>query len=245
MSLRVAEVALDARTGGAEAVYTYSSPASVAVGSAHIISIGPRQHVGFVIRSYEADPADLGFDPARLKEIGPSVEGLSLPAASIELADFVSRETLCPFPVALSLAMPPGIKESIAQTWEWTGLEPGANLPTAQDEVLKVLREGRMVEGKTKRIPEGTRKVLSALAKAGLAKQGVILAQKAERKSETVGYRLVADTAAVEAFLTGPGKKRPAQAITVMAMQGSESALTKQEIKALAGVTDQTVKALM
>lgn len=245
MSLRVADVAIDARSAGAEAVYTYQVTRPTSPGSAHIVQLGPKRHVGFVVRCYDADPGALGFDPESLKPLGPRVDGLDIPEACIDLARFVSEETLCPFPVALSLAMPPGVKESIGQRWDATGLEPDARLPVAQDEVLRVLRSGPLSESRSKRLPAATLKNLRLLARLGLAQSSVVLLGKQERKAELVGFRLVADSEIVEAFLTGPGNRRPAQSVTVMALQGVESTLTRQEIKALAGVTDQTVKALI
>lgn len=245
MRLLVAEVALDVRTAGAEAVYTYSAPKGSEVGAAYLITLGPRREVGYVVAVREVEEEDLGFDPERLKPLGPRVVGLDLPPACIELARFVAEETLSPFPVALSLAMPPGARSAVARKWEATGLEPDSRLPVAQDEALRILQSGPLTESKAKKLPEGTRKAFAALVRAGLARQVVTLVQKAEKKAEEVGYRLVSDATVVEAFLTGPGKRRPAQSVTVMAMQGAESALTKREIRALAGVTDQTVKALL
>lgn len=245
MRLLVAEVALDVRTAGAGAVYTYSAPKGSEVGAAHLIALGPRREIGYVIAVREIEEDDLGFEVDRLKPIGPRVVGLDLPPACIELARFVAEETLSPFPVALSLAMPPGARSAVSRKWEATGLEPDGRLPVAQDEALRILREGSLSENKARKLPDGTRKALLALTRLGLARQVVALVQKNERKSEEVGYRLVSDTSAVESFLTGPGKRRPAQSVTVMAMQGAESALTKREIRALAGVTDQTVKALL
>ena len=58
--------------------------------------------------------------------------------------------------------------------------------------------------------------------------------------------RLTSDTARVEDFLVREGKKKPAQALTLMQLQtAAQSRLTAAEIKAMAGVTDTTIRALV
>jgi primosomal protein N' (replication factor Y) len=67
-----------------------------------------------------------------------------------------------------------------------------------------------------------------------------------ERRKAKEYYALTADSAQVEKFLQKEGAKKPAQALTLMRLQGAEnSLLTISEIKALAGVTETSVKALI
>ncbi|RYZ82567.1 MAG: hypothetical protein EOP04_21775, partial [Proteobacteria bacterium] len=57
--------------------------------------------------------------------------------------------------------------------------------------------------------------------------------------------RLTADAARIEAFMGKEGKRRPAQALTVMRLQDVERPhLTGSEIRELAGVTEATLRAL-
>lgn len=78
MTLRVADVAIDARQGGAEAVYTYQVFRPTSPGSAHIVQVGPKRHVGYVVRCYEAEGAELGFEPELLKPLGQRVDRKSV-----------------------------------------------------------------------------------------------------------------------------------------------------------------------
>ncbi len=246
--LLVAEVGLDARTAGAQAVYTYLASPDVSVGEARLVPLGPRRVLGYVLALREVDAAALGFPVEQLKALGPRVEGLGLPEPTLALIHEVARQTLSPVSLALGLAAPPGTRDRLVTTWEPTGAEPGETpLTTAQAEALRVLTEvGCLQDTKAKPIPQGSRSALRALERRGLARRGVRLAPRTERQRLSGLLRLTADTAKVEAFLRGPGKRKPAQAVTLMRLQGSESAaFSVEEVRALGGVTDQIVQALV
>jgi primosomal protein N' (replication factor Y) (superfamily II helicase) len=246
--LTVADVGIDSRSAGAHAVYTYAAPDGTEVGQAWLVPLGPRRAVGFVLAVRSVLPGELGFDAGQLKPLGSRIEGLSLPAVSVEMIAEVARQTLSPPAVALSVVAPPGASERLVTSWQATPAADGASgLTAAQDEVLRVLRsQGSVEESRAKPLPDGSRSALRALLRKGLVGSVVRLGVPTERHRLTGLLRLTADAAKVDAFLTGPGKRRPAQSVTLMRLQGSESAsFSVQEIKNLGGVTDQTIKALV
>lgn len=246
-TVRVADVALEARTGGAQALYTYRDERGAAVGEAYQVPLGTRQAIGYVVAIAERTPEDLGFEPKHLRPLGPRVEGLALPERLVSLIRFVAESTLSPFSVALSPATPPGANKRVVSSWS---LLPGtsAELAPAEREALRVLQDqgGILVETPGKPLLPGPRKTLQRLVAKGLVERTMTLALSVERHRLTGNLRLTSDSARIEKFLLSEGKRRPAQALTLMRLQGAESALfTPQEIKALAGVTDQTLRALV
>lgn len=246
MKLRVADVGLDSRTAGSDAVYSYAASPSTGVGEAYFVPLGPRRAIGFVLAVREVDPRDLGFDPNLLKPLGSRIHGLDLPTQTLELVHEVARQTLTPVSVCLSLAAPPGIRERLATEWRRTAIPAEGSLTASQRETLAVLESGPITERKGKPLSEGAIRTLRSLQRRGLVETVVSLIPLAERHRISGSLRLTPDSRKVDAFLTGPGRRRPAQAITLMRLQGSESAsFTAQEIKSLGGVTDQTIKALI
>ena len=243
---------LDSRTAGAQAIYTYRADPNhpPVAGQAYFVPLGPRRAIGFVLAVREVSPSGLGFPVTALKNLGVRIEDLELPASVLALVDEVARQTLCPVPVALSVAVPPSVKDRLVTTWRLAP-DPSSDaanaLTVAQTEILRILKEqGSAVDSKANPLPDGSKKSLRALEKKGLVVQTTALSRRMERQRLTGLYRLTPDRNKVEAFLTGPGKKRPAQAVTLMRLHGSESAsFSVQEIKSLGQVTDQTIKALV
>jgi len=211
------------------------------------VPLGPRRAIGFVLVVRSVKPEELGFSVGLLKGMGAKIVGLEMPAELLELVHEVARQTLAPVAVALSLAVPPSVKERLVTSWKRSGSHIAEALTTAQNETLRILDEqGEVSDSKTKPLPDGAKRSLRSLEKKGIVVQSVALSRQQERHRLTGLYRLTSDEAKVEAFLTGAGKKRPAQAVTLMRLQGSESAsFTVQEIKSLGSVTDQTIKALV
>lgn len=254
--VRVADVALDPRSGGADAVYTYRAEATTQIGDACFVPIGTRPSLGFVTDVYEATEAELGFGFDALKSLLGKVDNLDLPHAIVDLAKFVAAEYLCPLPVALTAATPPGVRERIVTAWslveapspEFTLTQDDPKLTPVQQEILRTLQDlgGILAETATKKIPPPTLKALKALQAKGLVEQRLRIQPYAERRKGKDYLALTADTAQLEHFLTHEGKRKPAQALTLMRLQGAEHAyLTPMEIKALAGVTETTIKALV
>ncbi len=246
-SVLVADVALDPRSVGADAIYTYLADESQALGDAVIVPIGTRSALGFIIAKRLVTERELGFPIEKLKPVNGTVEGLSLPPALIKLGQFVADEYLCSLPVAISPAVPPGVRDRLTTTWS---LEPGAaiqSLTPIQQEVVRTLEDtgGTIVETKAKPLPPQSLRALRTLRQKGVVSRSLRVALAAEkRKTETL--QLTGDDAIIEAFLRGEGKRKPAQALTIMRLQTADHAqLTAIEIKALAGVTDATIRALV
>lgn len=241
---RVVDVALDPRNGGAEAVYTYRHAPGLGVGEAVFVPLGPRVALGFVVRDYGVDEETLGF---ALKDVAGRVEGLALPKPLVELCRETAEETLCPLPVALSAATPPGVRERLVAHWEAVAGPLPDDLKPLERETLRVLREeGPREEGRGKKVAAGVARALRALRKRGLVRQTLRLAGAAERRKVPDLLRLTAQVERVEAFLHKEGRRKPAQALVLMKMQEAERmGLTAPEIKAMAGVTDATLKALV
>jgi primosomal protein N' (replication factor Y) len=260
----VADVAIDPRAGGSEAIYTYRAEGDLAVGDACFVPLGNRSTLGFVTAVYETTEEDLGFDFDSLRSIRERVDDLSLPAELIELAVFVASEYLCPLTVALTAATPPGIRDRIVSGWtivssfadkslfgaplQQEGKAYDGPLTPAQREVLRTLQDsgGSITETPSKKLPAAMQKALKLLQGKGLVRQSLKIAPFAERRKSAGLLRITADAARVERFLTEEGKKKPAQALTLMRLQLADAgaALAAGEIKALAGVTDSTIKAL-
>ena len=245
--MRVVDVALDPRNGGAEAVYTYRWAPGLAVGEAVFVPLGPRVALGFVVRDHHVDEEALGF---KLKDVAGRVEGLALPKALVALCREVAEETLSPLPVALSAATPPGVRERLVSHWEATNapLPSGAEeLRPLERETLRLLREqGPKSETKGKKLEPGVLRALKSLRKQGLVRQTLRMQDASERRKTPDLLHLTGDAQRVEAFLKKEGRRKPAQALVLMKMQEAErTALTAPEIKAMAGVTDATLKALV
>ncbi len=247
-TVRVADVAIDPRSGGADALYTYLVEGVVTEGDAVFVPVGAQTNLGFVTSVYEATEQDLGFPISKLKPITGCVQGLSLPTAVVELAKYIAAEYLCTLPVSLGAATPPGVKDRLVTAWT---LEPHSSdeiLTAMQSEIVRVMTEsgGILVDQKGKRIEAASLRSLRLLRARGIVSQSLQILPFPEKKKGDLLLQLTSDTARIEDFLKKEGKRKPAQALTLMNMQGAESArLTPSEIKALAGVTETTIKALL
>lgn len=238
------DVAVDVRTAGAEAVYTYRATPGCGLGQAVLVPLGPRTVIGYVIRCWDAEPHELGF---RTKTPSAIISGLCLPERVIRLVEFVAEEYLCGLPSAISPATPPNIQDRLVTTWRLIS-EPSGKLTPSQEEILQVIRDqgGTFVERKAKPIASGAKKAIKTLRDQGVLVEETTLAPNVERHRLQGLLRLTSDLSRVEQFIAGQGKKKPAQAHTLMQLQGSETtSLSPSEIKALSGATDQTLKSLL
>lgn len=240
-------MALDARTGGSEALYTYAADRETRVGDAVFVPLGNRSVLGYVTRLYEATEADLGFPFKSLKALEARVDGLRLPEAVLDVCRFVSQEYLCTLPVALTSATPPGVRDRLVTVWTAIDPAPTQNLTPIQAETLRVVKEtGGLVEQKGKKLEAATVKALKALRTGGSVKSNLRVNPYSERRAKVVMLQLSSDDAKIETFLKQEGRRKPAQALTLMRMQEAEHAqLTAAELRALAGVTEITIKALV
>ncbi len=248
-SLTVCDVALDPRKGGSEAVWTYRSEPDLSVGDAVIVPLGTRTELGYVLKIYNTTEAALGFPFKALRSISSRVSGLSLPAELVKLVLFTAREYLCSEAVALSPAIPPGVKDRLVAEWKIANPElANAETNPVLQEVLRVLKDGTgtFQSGKEKDLSPAIAKALKQLAKKGTVEKRLRVVTPEQRGKSEQMYRLTSDAKAIEKFLLKEGKKKPAQAVTLMRLQTSErGALTLSEIKILAAVTEASVKALV
>jgi primosomal protein N' (replication factor Y) len=247
--VRVIDVAIDPRSGGAEGVYTYRADEPYAVGQAVIVPLGNRTAIGYVTQEREANEEQLGFPIKALKPPTASVSGISLPPALVELTRFVSEEYLCSLTTAMAPAVPPGARDRLVTSWSVADPFPEAPpLSALQKEVLRHMREegGILRETKAKPLSASTVRALKQMRIKGVVQHKLEVSPFDDRKSGEKLLRVAADDKKIEDFLHKEGKKKPAQALTLMRLQATEhSALSAAEIKALAGVTDSTLKALL
>ena len=244
----VVDVAIDPRSGGKDAIYTYAAPAGMQPGDAAIVPLGNRKLLGYVVRCYEADEDHLGFRFDQLKTVIETVEGLQVPPILMEAAHFTADRYLCPLPSALAPVVPPGAKDRLATVWrpvlgaDLTGLSP------VRREVLRAIDDagGELMELPVKPLPEGTQRHLKDLQKLGLLTSHRVLKPFREAKSKEKLYRLIADSARIEEFLLKEGRKKPAQALVLITLQEApRTGLRSSEIRAMAAVTEATVKSLV
>lgn len=242
----VAEVGLDSRMAGSEAVYTYAAVPGAQIGEAWMVPLGPRRTVGYVLDIKEIFPQELGFPAEHLKPLQSKIHGLALPKNTIELVQETARQTLSPIPICLSLATPPGIKDRLSKVWQATVDAVPENLTTAQDEALRGLIEKPLVESKGKAIPQGLMNALKALKKKGLVETATTLRARTSRAESGAQYQITTDAKLVDSYIAKHAKKRPAQVVTLMRLQGAESvSFSVDELKALGQVSEATIKSLI
>ncbi|MBV6458479.1 MAG: primosomal protein N' [Fimbriimonadaceae bacterium] len=245
--IRIAEVGIEARVGGADAVYTYRVDESTAVGQAVIVPLGSRQVLGIILDIRTIPPSELGFDASKLKPIAGVVRNVRVPEEVVGLLHSVANRTISPISQAVALAIPPGMRKRM--TCEWKLLPPpeGVNLSTPQAEALRVVQDqgGTFRERPSKPLTSGMKRILSALRAKGFLTSGLTVDPEPNPRSGGVLFRLTANESDVERFLKTSAKKKPAQCLAVMRLQAAEhTGLSSTEIKLLSGVTDQGLKAL-
>lgn len=242
------DVVVDPRSGGIESTWTYRLEGEGAEGDAFFVPLGPRAAIGFAVRIYEADEEELGFPIKQLRSVLDRIGGLSLPPQLLALARFVSEEYLCPISLALAAAAPPGVRERLVTAWRLSDSESDLLLTPLQKEIVKSLQDtgGTLVQKPTKKLPKQTLRALKLLRGKGLVEQRLQLMPIDERPQASELLRIAPDNERIERFLKREGKRKPAQALTLMRLQGGEPApLAPSEIKALSGVTDITLKAMV
>lgn len=246
-TITACDVAVDARSGGGPTVWTYRTGGlAIARGDAVFVPLGPRTVLGIVVRVYEARQEDLAFPISHLRGILNQIVGIRIPEPVFRLVEFVADEYVCPLSVAIGLATPPGVRERVVSSWAPTGSTTRHELSAIQEEALAVVTEmGAMRDRKGRRVTAAVRRALRGLAAKGLVKEAMMLEPfEASQGSELL--RLTPDVGRLDKFLEKDAKRRPAQALVVSGLMGAQaSALTAAEIRALTGVTQTTVKALL
>lgn len=245
VSIRVVDIALDPRSGGANAIYSYLPSHGVQVGDAILVPLGNRQVLGYAIGFRDVTAETLGFDPVHLRPIAGVVAGLQIPAPIMEAVHFVAKEYLCDIPAALTAAVPPGVRDRLIKTWARTEAPVTEELKALERETLAIVEQEGEIEERDSLQP-GTVKALKTLVQLGYVRQTLKLKPTQQKKASEAVYRLTGDAEKIERFLHNEGKKKPAQAVAVMQIQEADgSALSSAEIRAMAGVTETTVKALI
>ncbi len=244
--IALADVALDSRLAGSEAIYTYAAPPEARIGEARMVPLGPRSSLGYVIALREAFPQELGFPVEQLRPLGTVVAGLEIPPEVVDLVTETARQTLTSIPLCLGLASPPGLKDRLVSVWAPTIADIPADLTTAQTEALRTLLEAPLAMERDKPISRGLLSTLRALQRRGLVERRTQFQPRVRRADSRLRYHLTADTALVDEYIRKHAKKRPAQVVTLIQLQGSESAaFSQEEIKALGKVSDATIKGLI
>jgi len=246
--VRVVDVIVDPRSGGIESTWTYRLEHEAQEGDAFFVPLGTRAVIGFATKIYETDEEQLKFPISQLKGVLDRIAGLSLPPSVMELAKFVSEEYLCPFSLALNAAAPPGVRERIVKAWQLKTTHTDLPLTKMQKEILKSLEDsgGVLVQKPTSKLPKQTTRALKLLRGKGLVEERLQLMPIDERPQASELLRLSPDNQKLERFLKNDGKRKPAQALTIMRLQTGEAvSLAPSEIKALSGVTDSTLKAMI
>lgn len=219
------------------------------LGDAVVVPLATRSELGFVLRIYQVREGDLSFPLKALRPVSSVIDGLALPPELIEMSRYVSEEYLCDRAAALLPALPPGIKTRLANVW---AIRPGvlipSDLPPVHAEVLRVMKESGdvLLQGRGKPLAPAIVRALRAMRTQGIVEKRLRVLPGTEKRRADPLLKLTGDEARIDSFLAKEGKKRPAQALTVMRLQLAEQgAFTPAEIKALAAVTDTTIKALV
>lgn len=241
----VADVALDARAGGSQAVFSYLADESTQPGQTYVAPLGTRELFGVVVAVRAPDE---GEATDRLRPLGSRIEGLDLPMPLMQAVRFVAESYLSTLPVAVSLALPPGLRERLAIEWRLQSEPAPGDLTRLQREALELVRSqgSILLESRAKPVDTSMRRALRLLRAKGILSSSLRLVEAKERHRLSGSFRLTSDDAAIKGFLGSEGKNRPAQALTVMRLQDAAGcSFTAQEIKALCGVTDSVIRSLL
>lgn len=246
--LCVADVVVDVRTGGQTAIWTYAVDAQHRRGDAVLAPLGARAVVGHIVRIREVAEADLGFPRSKLRTLGPPISGLGLPEPLLALVEFIAHDTLSPLPVALSPAMPPGAQARIVTKWRLTeGAEPDVDtMSPAVRRVYEDLADGKeFIDARGKKITAGEKRALRLLQDKSIVEVVRAVVRPDARRSESGIFRVVSDSEKIERFLQKDGKRKPAQALTLMRLLTADRPqFSREEIRALCAATDATIRSL-
>jgi len=242
--ISVADVVVDSRTAGREGNFTYEAPAGAKPGQAWLVPLGARSVLAFITQVRKVKEEDLGFPRSKLRPLGREINSLSLPAPTLALVHEVSQRTLCPLSVAMTPALPPRAQTRLTTTWQVRPGNPPRQLTLVEDEVWKTLQAGEITETKTKPLAAPLRKALQDLEAIGVASKYLDLTLP-ESKRRPTSWRLTIGDAEIEAFVRGPGRRKPAQSLLLLRLQGAGSTVFQDgELRSIGGVTDATLRAL-
>lgn len=242
--------------------YRVDSP--LEIGAAVIVPYGKKEGLGFVTKCGLMNESELGIPFEALRPIESVIDGLSLPMKSIELVEILRMRTACTYSQALNPIIPSGLREQVSPSWALTEqnplpakkrnafeLEPEdtRTLTPSQKEILRTIKDagGITIKDKAKQLESSSLRALLLLQKQGYIKRKLLYTPVQERKSGRQMLQLTDDHALIQQFLSRQSKKKPAQALVIMRLQESagQALFTSSEIKAMAGVTEVTIRALV
>ncbi|UFJ43229.1 primosomal protein N' [Brevibacillus humidisoli] len=158
----LAQVIVDVPTARTNRPFDYLVPEAlsdrVAVGSRVIVPFGPRKLQGYIVglqQSEQADLPQLGGMEQRLKPIEQVMDELPpLTSELIQLAEWMSKQYLCPWVTALQAMIPAVLKGKAEKQLAATELLDAAAASTSS--LLSELRQGRVLplSEVEKRFPE-------------------------------------------------------------------------------------------
>ncbi|MDX2064477.1 MAG: primosomal protein N' [Fimbriimonadaceae bacterium] len=249
MTQAVWDVALDPRAAGLEPIFSYQADPSEpdAIGRAVMVPLGRREVLGFVIGERTVTESELGFPFSELRPVAEVIDGIRIPPVQVRLATWIAEQYLCSVPTALSLAVPPGLRDRLITRWELTGTAYTGRSAATLEALRTIEASDRVYREKVGvKTEAGVLKILKALRRDGVLRSKLELAPFQDRRVTERMYRLCPSTEQIDRFVRDHGKKRPAQVLTVMRLQSAPSlVLSAGEIRAMAGVTDTTVRAVI
>lgn len=241
------DVVLNSRVAGNEGRYTYLNSGNAKIGEAYSISLGVRQAIGYVVRCYEATPNQLSFDASLLKKLGTKVEKFDLPLLSLKLASWITKEYLVTLSESFDLFVPPGLQGRLKEEWFLCKDIKNEALSTVQKEILDLFKlETCWSPPKDMQSTHPILRTLKKMNQNGWVEKRLILKGGQEKNIQEETYTLTHDHESVEKFLKTYAKKKPAQAYTLMRLQGSEKvAFSLKELRMLTQATPQSLKSLI
>ncbi len=246
---RFALVAIEARGGAGERLYTYIVPESlvgrVAVGSAVLVPFGPSRATGYVVELTDEAPA------VELKAIQALLADEELfDEAGVAMAKWMSENWLAPVADCLRLLAPPGGVRNISKYVEATASDPDLSRAPRRRAVWEALRQsgGRAsvaaLQAALRKLewpevtPQALRRVLRDMQEAGLVR----ISRKLRRPTARPLARkhvMVADMEAARQALDELRIRAPIQAMVLDELLAAHPRPVR-----LAGLRANAVKAL-
>ena len=123
-----------------------------------------------------------------------------------------------------------------------------AKLSATKAEAVRVLTDngGFVQSSKVKPISAAAKRPLRALKADGFVTESLAVSTTQERHRLSGQLKLTSNEASIDEFLLKNGKKRPAQAMILMRLQGAEAiSFSVTEVKAISNATDQAIMGLI
>lgn len=256
--MKLASVILDIPTQALDTPYTYAVPEGegavasdtehpVQVGCAVLVPLGGRRAIGFVVSMQDADPAEIGLDPAKVKPVVRTVSHPYFDEEGAACAQWLARRYIAPLSSCVRLFTPPGgvprlvrnahggwqLKAPVVGEVDDRWVVPGPELSRFQPR-KNAVKQMAIVEA----VRMGAVRVAELSAQLGtvagalksLAAKGVVAIEERRRYRSAMPAASAATNAAPKPTLT-EGQARAVQAI------GEACASGKGEVVCVDGVT--------